>query len=294
MEREGLRLLIQDILLEYDVAPNATLYHRSDVKFKVGDVLTAQKDPKTGEHWLASRRAEKDLEAYRKKNHPDLPSRFNCIYASFSPRSRFLGKGRLYAIEPIGKTFVADSKIIDQMAINDADGYGSYSEIEEYWAGVEPSRHNIMNAEVLMDSARVVEVIDEQQRMMRGTVLRFGPQAPLLAGYVTVWGSESPNPVMFASDGSTKVPLEDALERLKAPGIDAGAQKGDKIPVTVGPGFEGFIVYYGGAEPRKTWGAPRIALATGTQRGPEGLYIQIEDNKALIKAFRQGKIEKLG
>ena len=294
MERDDLRLLIQDILLEYDVASNVTLYHRSDVKFKVGDVLTAQKDPKTREHWLASKRAEKDLEAYRRKHHPNLPSRFNCIYASFSPRSRFLSKGHLYAIEPIGKTFVTDSTIIDQMARNDASGYGSYNEIKEYWAGVEPSRHNINDVEVLIDSARVIEVIDEQQRLMRGTILRFGPQAPQLTGYVTIWGSESPNPSSLASDGATKVSLEDTHERLKAPGITSHEQKGDEIPVTIGPGFEGFVVYYGGSEPRKNWGAPRVALAAGTHRSAKGLYIQIDDGKTLIKAFRQGKIEKLG
>ena len=71
-----LRQLIQQaILLEYTVAPDATLYHRSMVDHKVGDTLTAQMDPKTGKHWLSTREAEQDLESYRKKEHPDLPSR---------------------------------------------------------------------------------------------------------------------------------------------------------------------------------------------------------------------------
>ena len=110
-----LRLIINEALLcEYTPSPNVTLYHRSYVKFDVGQVLTAQKDLKTGKHWLASRRCERDLEDYRKKHHPELPSRFDCVYATLEPRSRFLNKGYLYAVEPIGKMFVADSTLIDQ------------------------------------------------------------------------------------------------------------------------------------------------------------------------------------
>jgi hypothetical protein len=290
------RLIRESILLEYDVSPNATLYHRSPIDFKVGDVLTAQKDPKTGQHWLASKRSEQALERYRQQNHPDLPSRFDCVFASFNPRSRFLGKGKLYAIKPEGKMFVTDSNLIDQMARNDESHYSSRQEIEEYWDGIEPNRRNINDVEILMKAARVVDVIGEQARIVNGTRIAFGPGAPRVRAHVSVFGSESPTPKIGASDGNTFVSVPNALERLEVDGTFVSrSMQGDKYSVVLGPGFEGFVTSYRGSDPgmRGRHAIPSISVSTGAARGPEGVWIYVDEPEKFIKAFRAGKIEKV-
>jgi hypothetical protein len=80
----------EQLLLE--LSSNSTLYHRSPIKLKVGDKIQPRKN-KEGQHWLQSSMMEVALEELRKKEFPDRPSRFECIYASPYPRSRFVDKG---------------------------------------------------------------------------------------------------------------------------------------------------------------------------------------------------------
>lgn len=289
---------LRSLLLEYEVTDRLTLYHRSHKDFNVGDVLMAQTDPKTGHHWLASKNSEQQLEHYRQKNHPELPSRFNCVFATFNPRSNFLGKGKLYAVRPMGRAFVADSTLIDHINENDEVGRSSFSEIEEYWAGVEPDRGNINYVEILMDSAKVVEVVEESLRMVIGTKIMFGPDAPKVHGHVSVSGSNHENPMVYASDGNTVISLQDALKILEVEGVFVSrsmlnGEHGDKCTVIIGPGFEGFVTNWRSADPgRGKSYTPGLALASGDRRGKDGVWIDVDDVRIFINAFRSGAIER--
>ena len=52
-----------------EMSDNATLYHRSRHKFKVGDEIKLQKESGYSSFF------EKAMEAYRLENYPKLPSR---------------------------------------------------------------------------------------------------------------------------------------------------------------------------------------------------------------------------
>ncbi len=306
--RDLRRLIREALLREYTVSGNATLYHRSPQKFKVGDILTAQVDPATGKHWQAKKKYEQEMEEYRKKNHPDLPSRFNCIFASFSPRSRFIGKGFLYAIKPIGKMHVTDSKFIDQIGSNSwkGDDYGyDSSYIEDYWKGVEPRRGNINDMEILMDQAEVIEVIEEQQRIFRGMNFSIGPGVGSIVGTVGVSTRKDGTTYVFASNGNDMIPADEGLERLKAPGIKLGEIKkksygDDKEQIVhLGPGFSGVVVTYRGSEPgaqKESYLVPSISVSPGSAIGSDGISIRLDDEscKNFIRSFRKGQISKRG
>lgn len=66
------RLIREGMLLEYDPQPSATFYHRSEAKLNVGQILTAQVNEGTGQHWLRSKEFEVVLDDYRKSHHPNL------------------------------------------------------------------------------------------------------------------------------------------------------------------------------------------------------------------------------
>ncbi len=305
-----LRKLIREaLLLEYTLSNDVTLYHRSPQKFKVGDILTAQTDPATGKHWLEKKQYEREMEDYRKKNHPNLPSRLNCIFSSFHPRSRFIGKGRLYAVKPIGKIHIVDSKIIDQLGRNswkDNDwGYDS-SLIEEYWQGTEPRRGNLADMEILSDSAEVLEVLDEPKRLMRGAKIVFSAGAPTIKGELTLNTSkdETKEPYAYASDGNTQVPEKEARRRLDIPGIKLGEPKksswGFKLDVEIGPGFSGVISTYRGEDPSSmkkdkeysSYSVPTIGLSPGENIDKGGIAIHLDSpaGMSFFKAFRSGRI----
>lgn len=309
------RLIWEALLLEYTVSPDATLYHRSPQRFKVGDILTAQVDPATGKHWLAKKQYEREMEEVRKQQFPNLPSRLDCIFASFHPRSRFLGKGFLYAVRPVGRMHVTDSKLIDEIGRNswqDNDyGYDS-SLIEDYWKGVEPRRGNVLDMEVLMDKAEVVEVLDEPKRLQRGTLLKFGPEAPALKGEFGLnemkpKDGSTPSEYTYASDGNTQVDIKKALRELEVDGVRLGQTTGTgwskKMHVTLGPGFEGIICSYRGEEPKSykkdkdsSYYVPSVSLSPGNSIGKGGVSITLDTDsaKALFKAFRSGRIERKG
>jgi hypothetical protein len=172
-----------------EISEKTTVYHRSRYPMKVGDVVVPHKD-ETGKHWLESKEAEIALEMYRQEHHPDKPSRVRCIYSAIIPRSRFVEKGILYAVQPKGKIHVADSGLIDM--INDkyeremyeqsgnwledfrqsikedprkALHYLDYNLADQYWEG-KTYRGTFKalkeDVEVLSDSAVVTEVIPDR------------------------------------------------------------------------------------------------------------------------------------
>lgn len=308
MSARSLQRLIREILLEYSVNPASTLYHRSSHDFKVGDILTAQMDPKTGQHWLASKAVEKDLESLRKREYPDLPSRFNCVYLSFVPRSRFLAKGKLYAVEPIGKTHVVNSQIIDELS---QSSYPSYSLMEEYWQGSEPYRSNLADLEVLATSARVIEVVEEDndKRLRPGDTIEFLEGAPVIDAEINYYWSNpkydksAPKPYTYLSDGNRSAAIDVALavcrnspglQILDEPNMELGEDdQGAKIRVRLGPEFVGkFRTFRVGDPKKKTSYNPLDASISCAVDGP-GMRISGEQVGKLLKAFRKGLIKKV-
>ncbi len=167
-----------------EISENVTLYHRSKYPMKVGDVVKPKKD-EDGKHWLEHVPAEIALELMRRKDFSNKPSRFNCVYSSVIPRSRFVDKGTLYVVKPRGKMLVTNSALIDEIHENfdrrshDMFGFDSYEEIRKlmkdnpehllnaldywdakrYWEGSGKVRKE--DVEVLSDEAVIVEVVDE-------------------------------------------------------------------------------------------------------------------------------------
>lgn len=189
--------LNEELLLE--LSSNSTLYHRSPLKLKVGDSITPRLNKK-GEHWLKSNIMEILLDEYRKQNTPNKPSRFTSIYTTPIPRGRFVDKGYLYVVKPVGNFHMTDSTIIDQMQdewTRSTMGISSYSmddfyedikraktgdkkSIDElmyyfptllasrYWTDNQRvSKNNINNIEILCESVIVTEVV-EDNRLKRG------------------------------------------------------------------------------------------------------------------------------
>jgi hypothetical protein len=186
---------LKDILLEIllkEIDEKTTLYHRSPIKLKEGDTIKPNKD-ESGHHWLESKFAESALEFLRQEENPNAPSRFDCVYSSVIPRSRFVDKGYLYEIKPKGKIHIADSSIIDdlnerfernilddygfeyadklkQMKSNNSDRYKSElisflpDSAYDYWKGAKPTKSNLKNIEVLSDSAIVVREVIESEK----------------------------------------------------------------------------------------------------------------------------------
>lgn len=105
-----LRECIRALLLEYDLQPGVRVYHRSPRIMKPGDIVESRKT--NGRHWLTDKWSELALERYRKERHSDLPSRLDCVYGTLTPRSRFLSKGHLHVIEPIGSIIDGASEIV--------------------------------------------------------------------------------------------------------------------------------------------------------------------------------------
>jgi len=177
---------LKEILLS-ELSHKSTLYHRSLKKMEVGDIIKPNKD-KSGQHWLKSIPVEIILEEYRKKHFPNAPSRINGIYSTVVPRSRFVNKGYLYVIKPIGKMLISDYKLIDEIKENfdreishqfryDSKVYEKLKEnpenyyyfmdnilANEYWNGkIYNYRNKIEDIEVLSESAQVLEVIEEDR-----------------------------------------------------------------------------------------------------------------------------------
>lgn len=252
MKLSELRSLVREvIILEYSPQPSATFYHRSSAQLKVGQVLTAQVNKQSGQHWLRSKDFEVALDNYRQKNHPDLPSRFDCVYASLTPHSRFLGKGRLYRIEPVNCVpFVTNSRIIDELIAVYPDEY-DYDTMpprkikqfidendrlfRDYWNGDDPTKKNLPDLEVLMKSARVIELIDEK-RALPGDV--FTLHVPVDA-YVAIYGDS-----VYSSNGKDTVSLDNCIKLLDSTPyveINKGQRDDRRLPLRLLPGFKSTI-----------------------------------------------------
>lgn len=183
--------IINDMLFE--LSQNSTLYHRSSKKLKIGDKIFPKL--KKGSHWLELKSMEIALEYLRQKEYSNRPSRFSCIYASVIPRSRFIDKGYLYAIKPVGNLFMTDSRLIDKLGESfDRNMYDRYNDFEEhkelikkakegdinaleelrymlpydanlYWKGTQKAP--IKDLEILCESAIVTEEIEENTKRLK-------------------------------------------------------------------------------------------------------------------------------
>lgn len=182
-------IVLENLLAE--LSERNTLYHRSLKKMKVGDIIKPRMD-KTGSHWLASLPFELVLEEYRKEKFPNAPSRLNCIYSSVVPKSRFVDKGYLYIIKPIGKMLMTNSSYIDILAdrfsreeiryydrgIKAADIKANpkhflydldYYLAQKYWKGeIENGRKDIDDIEILSESAKIIEIVNEENKLIVG------------------------------------------------------------------------------------------------------------------------------
>lgn len=298
------------MLLEYKLSGSVTLYHRSYKRFEVGDELTPQTEASTGKHWLASKESERELESYRSKNHPNLPSRLSCVYASFVPRSRFVSKGYLYEIKPVGATHVADSTIIDRLSESSSVDHNL---VAEYWEEADPYRSNVGSLEALMEKAVVTKVVDEGTlRLFRDDVIKLGQDAPsievdlrLSAKDYRADKARTLNDYRADSaDGRSEIPFADAVEHLRATEglslVDDVNQKPTQFEYSknfrakIGPGFVCRIVTLLTGRPGENQTAYLSAtLSTSVDESGILLNVNGEELGKLIRAFRQGKVYKL-
>ncbi len=179
-----LSIILESILTE--MSQNATLYHRSTQKYKVGDVVKAR-----GREYVTKKYFERALEYYRKENFPNEPSRLTCVFASVIPRSRFRQKGILYTVKlNTNKWLFTDSKLIDTMdgdfnrTMNanrydfSDDMYKNYTDeqlyrefldrydAKRYWSGTK--RADTESIEILADSFIVTGIEDDNVMINRG------------------------------------------------------------------------------------------------------------------------------
>ena len=247
-----------------------------------------------------SRAFEKQLEKFRQVKYPDLPSRLNCVYATFKPRSRFLRKGYLYRVKPIGKTHVADSELIDSLDRSyERGGFGATNLMLKYWEGIEePGRYDMNSAEILMESARVVEVVDEKQRMQLGMKIRFSGEAPKIRANLNVYGPVGTSERSVYSLNE-KIPLKDGLKRLEVPGVfvskalHKSEYSPDSHPVVLAPGFEGFIVSTSSPDPGSRYRGTLQLFVSPSMDPAAGVQIDVDESEKFMKAFRAGTIERL-
>jgi hypothetical protein len=183
----------------FELSENNTLYHRSFKEMAPGEIIKPS-TKETGEHTYLNTPFEYALEEYRKDNFPDRPSRLNSIYSSITPRSRFQSKGFLYEVQPLGKMFMTNSQLIDEMGMTyerelydriEQGWYGRDIEYNsqllkkakegderarqdlidildypyEYWKGTEKSNKKVL--EVLSESARVIRKVEEPKQLIK-------------------------------------------------------------------------------------------------------------------------------
>lgn len=287
------------LLREYKTSSGVTLYHRSQNDYKVGDVITPGDVEGTSKYRVSKSDLETALENYRKKNSPNLPSRLTCLYASLVPRSRFLSKGKLYAIEPIGITHTTNSRLIDKIHYS---RYGFYDLAEAYWEGEEPTKSNLQDMEVLMNSAKVVEIIKEDNRLKSGDKIKFESASPVLNAQIDYYPSDEENGVPFTYVNDNKTPLKDVMKTLDVVGLEITnlsqidvdknpSNYSSTININLTPGFVGKIsTFYYGQPGRKD---EQMVQSSIVVNGSPQMLINEKETRKLVKAFRQGKIVKI-
>lgn len=305
--------VIRNMILEYTPQKGVTLYHRSFHKFNVGDVIKPGIDPATGKPHRSDKSVEKALESYRAKKHSELPSRFNCVYLSYLPRSRFLSKGYLYAVTiPDSHTLTTNSRIIDKLTERYREEYDFHGKVHQpyvyenddliksYWDGVEPTRTNLKDLEVLAPFATVIEIVDDN-RLIRNTDVEFGNILIQSTMHAYVDKHDPTNEYTYASDGNTKVKISDVLNALKnANGVTVGKASSvsysddpdDKdYVVTLTSSFKGKVVSIIRPDPGQEGTYSRISLA------PDDVDVRLSLDSAasfkFMKAYKKGLIRKL-
>jgi len=246
-----LKQVLLEMLLE-EITERTTIYHRSPIKLNVGDTVKPKLTGKGNAHWLSEKKTEQALEQIRLQDFPDKPSRLQCVYSSLIPRSRFVDKGYLYVVKPVGKVHVTDSKIIDDYNERfDREWYeryyGSYGDekteyYEEYfkenpkqlasvgdyyggrryWSGVTPTKENIRDIEVLSDSAIVVEEIVDGNKT---TPLRIGDEVVVTeSGKLQAWMDLYINGEHYKNkENYTEEEFNQLIESIKNEVYDTGA-----------------------------------------------------------------------
>ena len=299
------------MILEYTPQKGVTLYHRSFHKFNVGDLIKPGIDPATGKPHRSDSSVEKALESYRTKNYPELPSRLDCVYLSYLPRSRFLNKGHLYAVTiPQSNTLTTDSRIIDNLTERYREEYNSYSGklrqpyvyendelIAAYWEGVEPTNANLKDLEILAPYATVIEIVNDN-RLIRGTLVEFDDVTISATMYSYFESRNKKDEYTYAADGNKKVKISHVLNALKnASGVSIDESSietrdnGKDYIITLSSTFKGEVVSLMKPDPGQPGTYSRISLA------PEGVDARLSlDSSAsfkFLKAYKKGLIRKL-
>jgi len=108
-------ILDNEILLE--ISERTILYHYSENEYEEGEIVDYKKllPSEKEKRWLENKFIEKKLEEFREKFAPHRPSRFKSVFCSVVPSSAFKGKGILYEVKPIGKTFTTFAYLINEI-----------------------------------------------------------------------------------------------------------------------------------------------------------------------------------
>lgn len=183
--------------------------------------------------------------------------------------------------------------------------------MEEYWQGSDPYRSNIRDLEVLATSARVIEVVEEDnnKRLRAGDKIEFTDGAPIIDAQIDYYWSNpkydknAPIPYTYLADGNTSGPIDkvvaacrsvEGLQLLDEPNLNLDEKNANaKIRVRLGPGFVGtFRTFRVGDPGKRTSFNPLDARISFGPEGP-GMRIPSEHVGQLLKAFRKGLIKKV-
>lgn len=320
-----MRLLREYIrtLLEYELQHGVRVYHRSPRIMKPGDIVK----PKmiNGRHWNVDSVQERVFERYRKEHYPELPSRLECVFGTLTPRSRFLSFGYLHILEPIGSIHVTNSMLIDTFQtkadramlkykfswkgkLTDEEAIElvyreTYAYIESYWRGWEPDKTNLNNTEVLMQSARVLELVDESMQLHVGDRIVFGSSARPIETQIELYHDDGDDEDHSIAPNGQKIfrgMIDEILKRtpgvVSVKHVKISASFVKRLDVIVGPGFECNIDHVVTSDPghdtpkdrrfTKIW----IAIDDTAPR----MYLDVVPaSRDLVNQFRKGLIKKL-
>lgn len=110
MKESHIRQLVRSELLR-EVSEGSLLYHRSEKELEPGQVIDGEGHGRNAHRQKSN--AEKAFEKFRSRKFPGLPSRFDAVFLSPTPRSRFNKMGDLYTAKIKGRYHVADSRMFD-------------------------------------------------------------------------------------------------------------------------------------------------------------------------------------
>jgi len=195
------RLIRERLILELDLQPGVTLYHRSsDANLRPGTIIGGESSELGKGPHHRQKGVENALEDIRKKDFPDAPSRLTGAFATLQPATRFASYGHLYEVRAVGKTLVTDSGLIDKMwqegdralynareiygwddtKISDNDKANMAQHVKnaiggparKYWQGVSVSKRNIRQIEVVAEKLEILRKVEEAHRLMSKTIFK--------------------------------------------------------------------------------------------------------------------------